>query len=158
MWSTFVIVISFHYSDHYIHVTKFEKSFSLILNFDCGWAKLILALACHNYFFLVLLWHFAEILTHKIIPFKYKEFLFIARLTVLIKGRRHLNLQTNKIYRRSKIFARDGRMQDRLNVLKSCKEHVWLWPYETPGIVSSGLYDITIVCGPIIIWVSKNIF
>ena len=23
-----------------------------------------------------------------------------------------------------------------------------LWPYEAPGIVRSGLYDLTIVCGP----------
>ena len=28
------------------------------------------------------------------------------------------------------------------------KKQVWHWPYETPGIVYSGLYDITIVCGP----------
>ena len=27
-------------------------------------------------------------------------------------------------------------------------QQVWYWPYEAPGIVDSGLYDITIVCGP----------
>ena len=27
-------------------------------------------------------------------------------------------------------------------------KQVWHWPYEAPGIVGSGLYDITIVCGP----------
>ena len=27
-------------------------------------------------------------------------------------------------------------------------EQVWHWPYEAPGIVDSGLYAITIVCGP----------
>ena len=27
-------------------------------------------------------------------------------------------------------------------------KQVWHWPYETPGIVDSGLYAITIVCGP----------
>ena len=27
-------------------------------------------------------------------------------------------------------------------------EQVWLLPYKAPGIVGSGLYDITIVCGP----------
>ena len=28
------------------------------------------------------------------------------------------------------------------------KKQVWHWPYEAPGIVDSGLYAITIVCGP----------
>ena len=28
------------------------------------------------------------------------------------------------------------------------KKQVWLWPYKAPGIVGSGSYDITIVCGP----------
>ena len=27
-------------------------------------------------------------------------------------------------------------------------KQVWHWPYEAPGIVDSGLYAITIVCGP----------
>ena len=27
------------------------------------------------------------------------------------------------------------------------KKQVWYWPYEAPGIVESGLYAITIVCG-----------
>ena len=27
-------------------------------------------------------------------------------------------------------------------------KQVWQWPQEAPGIVGSGLYDITIVCGP----------
>ena len=27
-------------------------------------------------------------------------------------------------------------------------EQAWLRPYKTPGIVGSGSYDITIVCGP----------
>ena len=27
-------------------------------------------------------------------------------------------------------------------------EQVWLWPYKAPGIVVSGSYDNTIVCGP----------
>ena len=27
------------------------------------------------------------------------------------------------------------------------KEQVWLWPNKAPGIVGSGLYDITIQCG-----------
>ena len=30
----------------------------------------------------------------------------------------------------------------------SNKEQVWHWPYEAPGIVDSGLYAITTVCGP----------
>ena len=28
------------------------------------------------------------------------------------------------------------------------KKQVWHWPYEALGIVDSGLYAITIVCGP----------
>ena len=28
------------------------------------------------------------------------------------------------------------------------KKQVWHWPYEAPSIVDSGLYAITIVCGP----------
>ena len=28
------------------------------------------------------------------------------------------------------------------------EKQVWHWPYEAPGIVDSGLYAITIVCGP----------
>ena len=27
------------------------------------------------------------------------------------------------------------------------KKQVWHWPYKAPGIVDSGLYAITIVCG-----------
>ena len=27
-------------------------------------------------------------------------------------------------------------------------QQVWQWPWEAPGIVGSGLYDITIMCGP----------
>ena len=27
-------------------------------------------------------------------------------------------------------------------------KQVWHWPYEAQGIVDSGLYAITIVCGP----------
>ena len=27
------------------------------------------------------------------------------------------------------------------------KKQVWLWPNKAPGIVGSGLYDITIQCG-----------
>ena len=27
-------------------------------------------------------------------------------------------------------------------------KQVWQWPQEAPGIVGSGLYDITIMCGP----------
>ena len=27
-------------------------------------------------------------------------------------------------------------------------KQVWLWPYKAPGVVESGSYDITIVCGP----------
>ena len=27
-------------------------------------------------------------------------------------------------------------------------EQLWQWPYEALGIVDSGLYDITILCGP----------
>ena len=33
---------------------------------------------------------------------------------------------------------------------KNCKKsnkQVWLWPNKAPGIVGSGLYDITIQCG-----------
>ena len=30
----------------------------------------------------------------------------------------------------------------------SIAKQVWHWPYEAPGIVDSGLYAITIVCGP----------
>ena len=29
-----------------------------------------------------------------------------------------------------------------------CQKQVWLWPYKAPGVVESGSYDITIVCGP----------
>ena len=29
----------------------------------------------------------------------------------------------------------------------SYKKQVWLWPNKAPGIVGSGLYDITIQCG-----------
>ena len=28
------------------------------------------------------------------------------------------------------------------------KKQVLLWPYKAPGIVGSGSYDITILCGP----------
>ena len=28
------------------------------------------------------------------------------------------------------------------------RKQVWHWQYEAPGIVDSGLYAITIVCGP----------
>ena len=34
------------------------------------------------------------------------------------------------------------------NILKLITKQVWLWPYKAPGIVESGSYDITIVCGP----------
>ena len=27
-------------------------------------------------------------------------------------------------------------------------EQIWLWPYKAPGVVESGSYNITIVCGP----------
>ena len=27
-------------------------------------------------------------------------------------------------------------------------KQAWHWPYEAPGLLGSGLYDITIVCGP----------
>ena len=34
------------------------------------------------------------------------------------------------------------------NLNSGNKKQVWHWPYEAPGIVDSGLYAITIVCGP----------
>ena len=37
-------------------------------------------------------------------------------------------------------------------------KQVWLWPYKAPGIVGSGSYDITIVCGPRDMCLRKYIF
>ena len=48
------------------------------------------------------------------------------------------------------------------STIKVAEEHkgkkVWHWPNESPGIVSSGLYDITIVCGPKDMGLEKYVF
>ena len=42
-----------------------------------------------------------------------------------------------------------GKMQECLTIpFRVELKQVWHWSYEAPGIVGSGLYDITIVCGP----------
>ena len=35
-----------------------------------------------------------------------------------------------------------------MSSIKKMIKQVWLWPYKAPGIVDSGSYDISIVCGP----------
>ena len=45
-------------------------------------------------------------------------------------------------------FGSNGHFTSKLNGFHFQKKQVWHWPYEAPGIVDSGLYAITIVCGP----------
>ena len=41
-----------------------------------------------------------------------------------------------------------NRSASSLMLNKIVLKQVWLWPYKAPGVVESGSYNITIVCGP----------